>query len=34
MITAFLPCRKGSQRIPDKNVKPFAGIEGGLLKIK
>lgn len=34
MITAFLPCRKGSQRIPDKNVKPFAGVEGGLLKIK
>tara|TARA_B100001063_G_scaffold91837_1_gene85470 strand:- start:3745 stop:4425 length:681 start_codon:yes stop_codon:yes gene_type:complete len=34
MITAFLPCRKGSQRIPDKNVKPFAGIEGGLLQIK
>lgn len=34
MITAFLPCRKGSQRIPDKNIKPFAGIEGGLLNIK
>jgi CMP-N-acetylneuraminic acid synthetase len=34
MITVFLPCRKGSQRIPDKNIKPFAGIEGGLLKIK
>lgn len=34
MITAFLPCRKGSQRIPDKNIKPFSGIEGGLLKIK
>lgn len=34
MITFFLPCRKGSQRIPDKNVKEFAGIEGGLLKIK
>ncbi|MGO3346293.1 MAG: acylneuraminate cytidylyltransferase family protein [Marinomonas sp.] len=34
MITAFLPCRKGSQRIPDKNVKLFAGVEGGLLKIK
>lgn len=34
MITAFLPCRKGSQRIPDKNVKPFAGIEGGLLRVK
>jgi CMP-N-acetylneuraminic acid synthetase len=34
VITAFLPCRKGSQRIPDKNIKPFAGIDGGLLKIK
>ena len=34
MITAFLPCRKGSQRIPDKNTKSFAGIDGGLLKIK
>lgn len=34
MISAFLPCRKGSQRIPDKNVKAFAGVEGGLLKIK
>ena len=34
MITAFLPCRKGSQRIPDKNVKEFAGVKGGLLSIK
>ena len=34
MITAFLPCRKGSQRIPDKNIKKFGGIEGGLLSIK
>jgi CMP-N-acetylneuraminic acid synthetase len=34
MITAFLPCRKGSERIPNKNIKPFAGLEGGLLKIK
>jgi len=34
MITAFLPCRKGSQRIPDKNIKSFAGNEGGLLNIK
>lgn len=34
MISAFLPCRKGSERIPDKNVKEFAGIKGGLLKIK
>lgn len=34
MITAFLPCRLGSQRVPDKNIKTFSGIEGGLLKIK
>ncbi|MCC4816394.1 acylneuraminate cytidylyltransferase [Vibrio lentus] len=34
MISAFLPCRKGSQRIPNKNVKDFSGIKGGLLKIK
>ncbi|MBR1564776.1 MAG: acylneuraminate cytidylyltransferase family protein [Paludibacteraceae bacterium] len=30
----FLPCRKGSQRIPNKNTRTFAGIEGGLLRIK
>ncbi|WP_102385317.1 cytidylyltransferase domain-containing protein [Vibrio cyclitrophicus] len=34
MLTVFLPCRKGSQRIPDKNVKDFSGIKGGLLSIK
>ncbi|PIF20670.1 cytidylyltransferase domain-containing protein [Candidatus Pantoea floridensis] len=34
MITAFLPCRKGSQRISDKNIKDFSGIKGGLLRIK
>ena len=30
----FLPCRKGSQRVPNKNTRPFAGIEGGLLRVK
>lgn len=30
----FLPCRKGSQRVPCKNTRPFAGVEGGLLYIK
>lgn len=30
----FLPCRKGSQRVPNKNTRPFADIEGGLLRIK
>lgn len=34
MITIFLPCRSGSERIPEKNTKPFAGVVGGLLKIK
>ena len=34
MITVFLPCRLGSQRVPDKNIRNFAGIEGGLLRIK
>lgn len=34
MITAFLPCRLGSQRVPHKNIKDFAGVKGGLLKIK
>jgi CMP-N-acetylneuraminic acid synthetase len=34
MISAFLPCRLGSQRVPNKNIRVFAGIEGGLLKIK
>jgi CMP-N-acetylneuraminic acid synthetase len=30
----FLPCRKGSQRVPNKNTRPFAGVDGGLLRIK
>lgn len=33
-VTCFLPCRKGSQRIPNKNTKSFAGVDGGLLRIK
>lgn len=33
-IYAFLPCRKGSERVPKKNIKPFAGIENGLVEIK
>lgn len=33
-MTVFLPCRAGSQRIPDKNTRTFAGVEGGLLAIK
>ncbi len=27
----FLPTRKGSERVKNKNTRPFAGIEGGLL---
>lgn len=34
MISVFLPCRAGSERVPEKNTKQFAGIEGGLLSIK
>ena len=34
MINAFLPIRKGSQRIINKNIKKFAGIQGGLTKLK
>jgi len=30
----FLPCRAGSQRVKKKNVRSFAGIDGGLLQIK
>jgi len=33
-ITAFLPCRAGSQRVPHKNTRPFAGRRDGLLGIK
>ena len=33
-ITFFLPTRKGSERVKNKNTKPFAGIEGGLMENK
>lgn len=33
-ITAFLPCRKGSVRVPNKNIKPFANYSHGLVEIK
>lgn len=33
-IAFFLPTRKGSERVKNKNTKPFAGIEGGLMEIK
>lgn len=33
-IVAFLPMRKGSQRIKNKNIKDFANVKGGLTFIK
>lgn len=33
-VIAFLPCREGSLRVKNKNIKPFAGLEGGLTYIK
>ncbi len=33
-VIAFLPMRKGSQRVKNKNVRDFAGIKGGLTFIK
>lgn len=33
-VTAFLPCRKGSERVPRKNIRSFAGFEHGLIEVK
>lgn len=33
-VSVFLPTRKGSERVPLKNTRTFAGIEGGLLRLK
>lgn len=33
-VTFYLPTRKGSERVINKNTKPFAGIEGGLVENK
>ena len=33
-LTAFVPCRKGSERAPRKNTRPFGGVEDGLIGIK
>ncbi|MGX9963285.1 acylneuraminate cytidylyltransferase family protein [Roseomonas sp. F4] len=30
----FLPCRAGSERVPNKNTRPFAGFEKGLIELK
>ncbi|TDQ09930.1 acylneuraminate cytidylyltransferase family protein [Pedobacter metabolipauper] len=33
-LSFFLPLRKGSERVINKNTKRFAGIEGGILALK
>lgn len=33
-IKVFLPCRKGSERVPKKNVRPFSGYKNGLIELK
>ncbi|MCM4157115.1 hypothetical protein [Gramella sp. AN32] len=33
-LAVFLPTRKGSQRVPNKNTRPFAGVQHGLLELK
>lgn len=33
-ITFFLPTRKGSERVKNKNTRTFAGMEGGLIENK
>ena len=33
-IICFLPCRKGSERIPRKNIKPLSHFKKGLVEIK
>lgn len=33
-ISFFLPTRKGSERVKNKNTRPFANIEGGLVENK
>lgn len=33
-ISVFLPTRKGSQRVKNKNTKQFAHLKGGLLELK
>lgn len=34
LVSCFLPCRAGSERVPKKNIKPFAGISHGLIELK
>ena len=33
-VIGFIPARAGSERVPQKNTRPFAGFEHGLLELK
>ena len=33
-VAFFLPARSGSERVANKNTRPFAGIPGGLMQNK
>ncbi len=33
-IVCFLPCRKGSERVPRKNIRRFASCKNGLIELK
>ena len=33
-VGCFLPCRRGSERIPNKNIKKFSNYDKGLIEIK
>lgn len=33
-LIGFIPCRAGSERVKDKNTRPFAGYSYGLLELK
>ena len=33
-VNVFLPCRRGSQRVPHKNTKPIGRFANGLLELK
>jgi CMP-N-acetylneuraminic acid synthetase len=33
-VGVFLPCRGGSERIPNKNVRPFGTVKNGLIELK
>lgn len=33
-VSCFLPCRKGSERVPRKNIKKFSDFDFGLIEVK